>query len=347
MCKIKNLSIKKYRGIHSLEMLDLQGVNILLGNNNSSKSSVLETIYILMNANDPAIPIKLNVDRDYTGIKQTDFAAFFHNLDIKVPIELQALLDNGENVDLNISYQTIRINEFQPENIKSSTTPVANYGLLYNYKENCKQAHTTELLWDTEEEKIKIGETWEKSNRNTFFLAPRYNFNDFISHFNQIVTDKEKDYVLNALQAIEPRIADITVVNNHVMVDAGLDKLIPINLMGDGTRKLFTIITAMYKAKDGIILIDEIDNGLYYKSMKSLWKAVLFMSNKFNIQVFVSTHSIDSLNALNSLLEEEGKPVQNEVCILTLRKYDGDEITAYRYGYDDFNYLLNREEEIR
>lgn len=346
MCKIKNLSIKNYRGIHSLDMQELQRVNILLGNNNSSKSSVLEAIYILMNANKPAIPIKLNIDRDYTGYSKSDFAAFFHNLNTKTPIQLQAGLDNGEKLDLNISYKIVQVSEFQPGNIQSDTMPV-NYGLIYDYQENGNPSHTTSLIWDTEEEKLKIGETWDTTNRNAYFLAPRYNFNEFISHFNQIVTDKEKGYVLDALQAIEPRITDVTVVNNHVMVDAGLDKLIPINLMGDGTRKLFTIITAMYKAKDGIILIDEIDNGLYYKSMKSLWRAVLFMSKKFNIQVFVSTHSIDSLNALNTLLEEESKSTQEDVSILTLRKYHGDDITAYRYPYEDFNYLLNREEEIR
>lgn len=346
MCKIKNLSIKNYRGIHSLDMQDLHRVNILLGNNNSSKSSVLETIYILMNANKPEIPIKLNVDRDYTGLSKADFTAFFHNLNTKDPIHLHASLTDGEELELNISYQTERINEFQPANIKSNTPPV-NYGLKYSYKENSIQKHTTSLMWNTEEEKFKIGEDWDNPNRNAFFLAPRYNFNDFISHFNQIVTDKEKGFVLHALQAIEPRIADITMVNNHVMVDAGLEKLIPINLMGDGTRKLFTIITAMYKAKNGIILIDEIDNGLYYMSMKSLWKAVLFMATKFDIQVFVSTHSLDSLNALNALLEEDEQSTQEDVSILTLRKYNGDNITAYRYQYEDFNYLLNREEEIR
>lgn len=88
MCKIKNLSIKNYRGIHSLDMQGLQRVNILLGNNNSSKSSVLESIY--MNADKPAIPIKRNVDRDYFGLSKADFAALFHNLNTKVPIQLQA-----------------------------------------------------------------------------------------------------------------------------------------------------------------------------------------------------------------------------------------------------------------
>lgn len=346
MCKIKNLSVKNYRGIHSLTMPELRRMNILLGTNNSSKSSVLEAIYILMNADKPSIPVKTNLDRDYAGLSNTDFEAFFHNFNTDEKILVNSTLESEVRLKLTIEYKTVQVKEFQPESIQASTLP-KSYGLEYHLQKNDTQSHTTSIMWDAQNEKLKVSNNWSNDNRYAYFLAPRYNFNDFISHFNQIVTDKEKTYVLEALQTIEPRITDITVVGNHVMVDVGLSKLIPINLMGDGTRKLFTIVTAMYNAKNGIILIDEIDNGLYYKSMKSLWKAVLVMAEKFDIQVFASTHSLDSLNALNALLEEGDKKEQDEVNILTLRKYDGDDITTYSYHYEDFNYLLNREEELR
>lgn len=178
-------------------------------------------------------------------------------------------------------------------------------------------------------------------------MAPRYNFNDYISHFNQIVTDKEKAKVVEVLNSIEPRIKDVTVIGHNVMVDTDLDKLIPINLMGDGTRKLFTIVTALYNAKNGILIIDEVDNGLYYKSMKSLWKSILKMSQEYDIQVFLSTHSVDSLNALNTLLEGEMPECQSDVKIFTLRKNMHDELKSYDYQFEKFNYLLDREEEIR
>lgn len=346
MCKIEQLSIRNYRGIHSLTMHELKRTNILLGTNNSSKSSVLEAIYILMNADKPSIPVKTNLDRDYTRVSDTDFEAFFHNFNTDEKIFVNTTLENEERLELTIKYKTVQVKEFQPESIQASTLP-KSYGLEYNLLKNEKESHTTSIMWDAQNEKFKVSNNWNSSNRCAYFLAPRYNFNDFISHFNQIVTDKEKTYVLEALQTIEPRITDITVVGNHVMVDVGLSKLIPINLMGDGTRKLFTIVTAMYNAKNGIILIDEIDNGLYYKSMKSLWKAVLLMAEKFDIQVFASTHSLDSLNALNALLEEGDQKEQEEVNILTLRKYDEDDVITYCYHYEDFNYLLNREEELR
>lgn len=348
MCKIRSLTINNYRGIHSLEIKDLKRINVLLGNNNSSKSSVLEAINILMGANEPSLPIQMNMERSYKGLNQSDFAAFFHNMATDKAIDIHAILDNKADLKLSIRYKKERIAEFIPEKIKGiPSTPLSNWGLEYHYNDN-GNIHNSSIIYDIEDEKLKIRGDWnETDSRKALLLAPRYDFNEFISHFNQIVTDKEKSYVLKALKNIEPRISDIVVVGNQVMVDAGLAKLIPINLMGDGTRKLFTIITAMYNAKNGIILIDEIDNGLYYKSMKTLWKAVLTMATTFDIQVFVSTHSIDSLNALSELLDKEEVVLQNDVNVITLRKYEEDNITAYNYLFEDFNYLLKREEEIR
>ena len=63
--------------------------------------------------------------------------------------------------------------------------------------------------------------------------------------------------------------------------------------------------------------------------------------------LFLSTHSVDSLNALNSLLEDEMPECQSGVKIFTLRKNMQDELKSYDYQFEKFNYLLDREEEIR
>ena len=44
---IQNLSIGQYRGIKSLVINNLNNVNIIVGDNNSGKTSLLETIYLL------------------------------------------------------------------------------------------------------------------------------------------------------------------------------------------------------------------------------------------------------------------------------------------------------------
>lgn len=71
------------------------------------------------------------------------------------------------------------------------------------------------------------------------------------------------------------------------------------------------------------------------------------INTKDDIQVFLSTHGVDSLNALNTLLEGEMPECQSDVKIFTLRKNMQDELKSYDYQFEKFNYLLDREEEIR
>lgn len=304
MCKLNEIKIHGFRGIKDLELEGLHRINVLLGNNNCGKSSVLESIMIMMGAAKPSLAIEMNLNRDYNKIQKEDLQLFFHNLDADAQINLYGKFDTGTSRDLNISYfesneRNLPISDSGDADIKREHSI---FGLKYDYSDGDNK-NTSTLTVDLGKERITINTSEKKpSAPNTAFVAPRYNFNDFIKHFNKIVTDKEKDNVLEVLRFVEPRISDVTVVGDKVMVDVGLGKMVPINVLGDGTRKMFMLVTAMYSVKGGILLIDEVDNGLYYKTMSVLWRALLKASESLDIQLFVSTHSLDSLNAFNSTI---------------------------------------------
>lgn len=350
MCKIKEIEIKHFRGIETLKMQDFKSVNVLLGNNNSSKSSALEAIMILLGASKPTLPIEMNINRNYNGVSKEDFLLFFHKLQSNTPITISAnFYGTGQRI-LNIEYFESLIKRAPIADVDKGNVDFKsiNYGLRYNYIDNNSTRNTSCLIVKTDKGEIS-SEYSEKdlTRKNAAFVAPRYNFNDFIKHFNQIVTDKEKDFVLDVLRNVEPTIKDVAVVGEKVMVDIGLQKMIPINVLGDGIRKMFTLMTAMYSVKNDILLIDEVDNGLYHKSMGILWKALLRAANQLDVQLFISTHSLDSLNALNDVLNDECKDFQDEVNIYTLRRCNKGDIAVLNYDYEKFSYLLPRGVEIR
>jgi AAA15 family ATPase/GTPase len=70
--------------------------------------------------------------------------------------------------------------------------------------------------------------------------------------------------------------------------------------MGGGILKIFSIILAILDTENGIVLIDEIENGLYYSSQEILWNAVLEIARECNVQIFATTHSIENIKALSS-----------------------------------------------
>ncbi|KAB7890281.1 AAA family ATPase, partial [Klebsiella pneumoniae] len=56
-----------------------------------------------------------------------------------------------------------------------------------------------------------------------------------------------------------------------------------------------------YSTKNGIILIDEIENGIHYSLMPSILKTLVSQSHRNNNQIFVTTHSSDVVNSIAKL----------------------------------------------
>jgi AAA15 family ATPase/GTPase len=48
---------------------------------------------------------------------------------------------------------------------------------------------------------------------------------------------------------------------------------------------------------NGILLIDEIENGFYFDRLQSIWSLILRFASEYNVQIFASTHSRECLEA--------------------------------------------------
>ena len=74
----------------------------------------------------------------------------------------------------------------------------------------------------------------------------------------------------------------------------------PIQFIGLGARKFITIASIVSSQKDGVLLIDEFENGLHYETMNVLWNAIISMCRERNIQLFATTHSYECIESFVS-----------------------------------------------
>jgi len=54
-----------------------------------------------------------------------------------------------------------------------------------------------------------------------------------------------------------------------------------------------------------VLIVDEIDAGLHYSAMDSLWRFICTAAKRYDVQVFASTHSQDCLQGLGSCCRED------------------------------------------
>jgi hypothetical protein len=137
----------------------------------------------------------------------------------------------------------------------------------------------------------------------------------------------------------------IEMVAGAPMVFAGVESLpekIPLSLASGGMSKLAAILLAITDQSGGIILVDEIENGFYYKRLPLMWNAILDFARFYHCQIFVSTHSEECLKAAASLAEKS--PEEFAIIRTSL---EGGETKVRSFAGEQFVMAMQEDMEVR
>ena len=98
---------------------------------------------------------------------------------------------------------------------------------------------------------------------------------------NVSLTDLE-DEPMRCLQMIAPEVDRVSLrasapseQRKPFVRVRGSSRPIPMRSLGDGMNRLFGIALAMVNAKDGMLLVDEIENGVHYSIQLQLWNFIV------------------------------------------------------------------------
>lgn len=336
---------ENYRGIRRCELKELELVNLFFGKNNCGKSSLLEAIFLLSGPDNPTLPILTNNLRALDTLDEADLKVEFYQAQ---PDNIITLASQGEQNRKAV----IQMIESHSKNIPleqlqqvSSETVGRHYGLKIIFTAKTGNNHHSELIvTEKNEGKVTSDKTY-KEELYAEYIPSNYMRNNLVEKLTEVIKNKQEEDVLEALRIVEPRIVDIQLVGSKIMVDIGLPTRLPINVLGDGVRKVLAIILAIYKCRNGVLLIDELDNGLHFSIMSKLWEAILYACRKHHTQLFASTHSIDLVKSLVKAIGNNGE-TQPVSAYKLIRKED-DELATLRYNARQLAYAITQEMEVR
>ena len=340
------IEIERFRGIKYASIEGFKQINLFFGKNNCGQSSLLESLFLASGLSNPLLPIHVNFMRGYNKARLNDLKLDFYNLESSQPIHIR--VENKEKRDLKI-----RLFEQNQSNVSlnaDNTNILSNveegkYGLKFNFKID-EKSFESQLRFDsansTDVKRI-VSKQYVESLRCTY-LSPKYDFNASIQGLKNILQNKDEHFIIDGLKLIEPRVKDFIFTDKEMLVDVGLARRIPVNMMGDGARKIVSLLTAVYDCKDGALLVDEISNGFHYSVMCNLWNVLINAAIRNNTQLFVTTHDVDSIKGLRDAALENYKDI---VAAFKLLKTGDDELKAYHYSLESLDYSINQEIEIR
>jgi AAA15 family ATPase/GTPase len=123
--------------------------------------------------------------------------------------------------------------------------------------------------------------------------------------------------VIKFIKNIDNSINDIRLSDSNdikrfiVDSDKFKEKNLDIANYGEGLQRIFEIALSFAYAQNGILCIDEFETAIHNTLLKSFTKFVQELADMFNVQVFLTSHSKECIDAF----------VNNE--------YNNDEISAY------------------
>lgn len=335
--KLPDLTIEGFRGFERFHFPKLARVNLLVGPNNSGKTTVLEAVEILA-ASDPAAifsGLQRRQELRTEPAPAIDYQALFHGFETKV--------GNGFGVEAT-GWPPFRCSIVRPSaDFLSISKPSLGGDLEFETQEGTRRQLRPEPIGLTAsrvEGTLKPPPILE-----TPFVSAAGGPPVLGPMWDRVARDPEVErWVVDALKIIHDDVIDLRHSEGRFYVGVkGAKNRIPLSSMGDGMSKILALALHLAAASDNVLLIDEIDTGLYYRTLPNVWKLVIETARQLDVQVFATTHSRDCVEALGRV-EAFNCEVGADVLV---HRIDPGASRPETYDYADLRFTVEESIEVR
>lgn len=312
---LDSLKIQNFRMLEDFEVAKLGQVNLIVGKNNSGKSTVLEALRIYAgNANRRLLEEIAKSHDEIYSLKDEDIQAYTPS-SIRPFFSFFSKNHNNRIFYIGCSNGTNSL-KFSHQNFSDMTHPLELKAFsdfkYYEYYKIVQGAY--ECIEPLQINKISLTNNMPAPTHESAFIATQLeDTKNLANKWDSIVFTNFEIIVIEFLRMIEPTIQGVAFIQDKNKVSGertavlrlqDQNQPIPLKSLGEGMQRILQIALSIYKAKDGFLLIDEFENGLHYSVQEKVWNLIFEMAKRLNIQVFATTHSWDCIEAFSKVAKE-------------------------------------------
>jgi len=315
-----------------LDVPQLGRVNLIVGKNNSGKTTILEALRILAaRANRTVLDEILNVHDENLryavqgpsadgSAEDAPYQNFFHGRTFPVPDQDPIYIgDMHESQFVRLGY-TLYVEDRQVQDDGSFV--VKRRPPATDDESETEQALLVTTSGSEQVRWILLG---DQVRRPRYFaeerlaipfgyVPTRFLPSSYLADlWDGIALTANDKWLGEALQIIEPRVEGLAFVKREadrpgrpaeraaIVKLSGVERPLPLNSMGDGMLRIVQLLLSLFPAKGGFYLVDELENGLHFSVQEQVWTLLFQLTKELNIQIFAATHSWDCIEAFKNV----------------------------------------------
>lgn len=346
---IRSIRIQNFRCFEHLEIDSCHRINVIVGDNGSGKTSLLEGMFFALGTT-PELGVRFLKQRGLEGtfsgsprgIEDALWRDFFYDRDWGRTISVELTGDGPEARSVNIFRGRSQLAIPLDLESRENEPPVSPVGFVWRDSEGKKR--------ETFPKVTKSGLEFEGSDEDTpdFFLFPAnqtIRSTENAGRFSEISRAGKVREFVDILSKEYKWIEDLS-----IEVIAGFPAIFvtirgqkvkrPLALVSGGINRIVAVMLAIASRPRSVVLVDEIENGLYFKHLPAIWRGLLTLARKYDSQLFLTTHSEEWLKSLAATAKDDVDDIvlwkmESSRKGIIVRQFSGDTLKAgIEYGQE-------------
>jgi len=325
------IKVNAYRGLSGLMVNKLSKINLFAGVNNSGKTSLLEAIYLLCKQND--FNGMVDILRQRGKIPEDHIPSRWLVEQLTETVDIEGVFDNKDG--------RVEIKPFQEESL---TLDRSRY--LKSVKIATKyDTHELEALiriyqgGDKEIQSDMIKLLSRVVYSSPFFFNEPHHYTTF---YHNSVQSKLLPKIFQFIQEkVVPTVKDIRLVDEFqrfLVDDDCFDHSMDLTSYGEGLQRIFFTSLLFASAENGVVLIDEFENGIHADLMATFVPFIHSLAKEFNVQIFLTSHSKECIDAFIKTAHQEDV---SDFAFHALIRKDNREFSLKEFEGEMFSKLIS------
>ena len=353
MTLLSSFKAVHYRGIDGLSLRRLTPANLVTGVNGIGKTALIEAIWLFVGRYDPSLLWNTIVHRSSQPVLDPIARLSGDVLELRGE-------ENGRHHGLKYVFEKAIDTErlAPPERaVEQKTAQLPVIGRIATYLDtelfdgNVGLMHTR---WGLITIQNPIAEDTIPETPRPKCLIEATNFQfaspgEYLQRYSDIVRENRKDELTNAINMMLPKVKGLEILTDKsgepylsAVIEDG--QQLPLHDLGGGVVRLSRLLLKFFASRNGLLLADEIENGIHYSVLREVWVRARQWMHEWNVQLVATTHSAECIDAAMAAFEDA--PEELSIHKLFMNEETG-EVEATTFSGESLEGARNLDLEVR